>query len=279
MKKIIAAFDGLRFSESLATYAVGIAKQCKGHLVGISLEDFTYHSYKFSDLSDNEESIDTRIKKLNKKDSRKRSLSSIAFEAACQAAGINYSIHHDKSIALQELLHETIYADLLIINYTETFTKYKETAPTRFVGDLLANVQCPVLLVPDNYKRVDKITLLYDGEPSSVHSIKMFSYMFGGIKDLSLEVVTVKKSDQSLHLPDNKLMKEFLKRHFPSARYTVLKGDVENEIVSYLKNQKANNLIVSGAYSRGMVSRWFRESMADVLMKNLRLPLFIAHYK
>lgn len=279
MKKIIAAFDGLQFSESLTTYAVGIAKQSKAHLVGISLEDVTYHSYKLYDVIDDKETIDERIKKLSKKDNRRRKLGSLAFEAACHAAGIDYSIHHDKNVALQELLHESIYADLLIINFTETLTHYKENPPTRFIRDLLANVQCPVLLVPDKYRPIDKITFLFDGEPSSVHAIKMFSYMFGSLKDLGIEIVTVKTAEQSLHLPDNKLMKEFMKRHFPAARYVVLKGEAENEIVSYLKIQKANNLIVCGAYRRGMVSRWFRLSMADVLMKNVKLPIFIAHNK
>ena len=279
MKKIIAAFDGLKFSESLVTYAIGIAKQSKAHLVGISLEDVTYHSFKMYDVIDDRETIDTRIKKLSSKDKRRRQLSSAAFEAACQSAGINFSIHHAKSIALQELLHESIYADLLIINFTETLTHYSEKPPTRFIRDLLANVQCPVMLIPDKYKPVDKIAFLYDGEPSSVHAIKMFSYMFGSLKELPVEIITSKKDKQDLHLPDNKLMKEFMKRHFPEARYTVLKGEAEKELVSYLKIQKENNLVVCGAYRRGMVSRWFRESMADVLMKNLKLPLFIAHYK
>ena len=279
MKKIIAAFDGLKFSESLAEYAVGIAKQSDAHLVGISLEDITYHSYLFYDLVDDRENIDTRIRKLDKKDIRKRRLSSLAFEAACQAAGINYSIHHDKSIALQELLHESIYADLLIIDFTETLTRFHETPPTRFIRDLLSDVQCPVLLTPGKYKPIDKIDFLYDGEPSSVYAIKMFSYLFGSVNNLVGEVITVKKSKQSLHLPDNKLMKEFMKRHFPDASYIVLKGDPEQEITSYLKTQKANNLVVAGAYRRGMVSRWYRESMADKLMKELKLPLFIAHYK
>ena len=39
------------------------------------------------------------------------------------------------------------------------------------------------------------------------------------------------------------------------------------------------SLVVLGAYQRGMVSRWFRASMADVLMRDLKLPLFIAHSK
>jgi hypothetical protein len=33
------------------------------------------------------------------------------------------------------------------------------------------------------------------------------------------------------------------------------------------------------AYGRSAVSRWFRESMADLLMQTLPFPLFIAHNK
>jgi ABC-type dipeptide/oligopeptide/nickel transport system permease component len=58
-----------------------------------------------------------------------------------------------------------------------------------------------------------------------------------------------------------------------------LKGIAEPEIVDYLKNQKELPLVILGAYQRGVVSRWLRASMADTLMKDLKLPLFIAHNK
>jgi nucleotide-binding universal stress UspA family protein len=70
-----------------------------------------------------------------------------------------------------------------------------------------------------------------------------------------------------------------MKRHFPESTYTVLKGLPETEIVNYLKQQKDSPLVVLGAYRRGLVSRWFRASMADVLMQSLKLPLFVAHNK
>ena len=256
-----------------------LQKQSNAHLVGISLEDFIYRSFKLYDMLDDKAFSEVKMKRLIEKDKKTRKISSLKFEAACQNAGINYSVHHDKNIALKELLHESIYADLLIIDSAETLTHYKEDLPTRFIRDLLADVQCPVLLVTNKYKPIQKIVLLYDGEPSSVYAIKMFSYMTGAFKDLPTEAVTVKKSDQTLHVPDNKLMKEFMKRHFPAADYIVLKGDAESEIVKHLELQKQNTLIVAGAYRRGTVSRWFRESMADVLMKNLKYPLFIAHNK
>jgi nucleotide-binding universal stress UspA family protein len=46
-----------------------------------------------------------------------------------------------------------------------------------------------------------------------------------------------------------------------------------------LKTAHQNAVIVSGAYRRTTVSRWFRQSMADVLMREIKSPLFIAHNK
>lgn len=174
-------------------------------------------------------------------------------------------------------MQESIYADLAIICSNETFTNRSEPIPTRFIRDILSSVQCPVLVVPAHYKPFDKLVLLFDGEPSSVHAIKMFSYMLPALKAHSSEVLSVKPMSQSLHLPDNKLMREFMKRHFPKAGYKVLKGIPETEIVNFLKEEEQCPLVVLGAYRRGMVSRWFRPSMADVLMKSLKLPVFIAH--
>lgn len=107
----------------------------------------------------------------------------------------------------------------------------------------------------------------------------MFSYLLPQLKHLGTEVISVKNLDDTMHLPNNKLMKEFMKRHYPKAKFIIMKGWAEEEIIAYLKLQEENTLIVLGAYRRGAVSRWFRESMADILMRNLKLPLFIAHNK
>lgn len=277
MKKITAAFDGLKFSDSTKDYATHLVKPANAHLVGIFLDDITYNSYKLSDLVAKEGITEKTLKQFEEKDKNTRAKAVTDFEKACANAGINYSIHHDKKIALRELLHESIYTDLLIIDSKETLTHFEEKIPARFIRDLLTDVQCPVLLVQQKYKPIEKIILLYDGEPSSVHAIKMFSYLFPFLKHIKTEVLSVKNIGQSLHLPDNKLMKEFIKKHYPKASYKVLKGLPELEIALYLKDQPQDMLVVLGAYRRGMVSRWFRTSMADILMKELKAPLFVAH--
>jgi nucleotide-binding universal stress UspA family protein len=279
MKKIIAAIDGLKFSDSTRDFAVDIARRSNAHLVGVFLDDETYTSYKVYDLVVQEGAPEARLKKFDAQDRETRSKAAVNFANACRKAELTYALHHDRGIAIQELIHESIYADLLVIDAKETLTHYDEKPPTRFIRDLLSDVQCPVLLVPKKFKPVEKIMLLYDGEPSSVFAARMFSYLFGFFSEVETEVLSVKNVNQTLHLPDNKLMKEFMKRHFPRAGYKVLKGIAEVEITEYLKTQKQNLLIVLGAYRRGRVSRWFRQSMADVLMKELKAPLFIAHNK
>jgi len=279
MKKIIAAFDGLRYSVSTKDYAIYIAKQTNTHLVGVFMDDPVRTSYNIYELIVKEGASGDQLKKHQAKDKITRAAAAKKFETACKKSGLEYTVHHNRNVAIQELKHESIYADLLIINSKETLTRYIEKLPTGFVRDLLGDAQCPVLIVPEQYKSIQKIILLYDGEPSSVYAIKIFSYLLPQLKHMDTEVLSVNPVDSTLQLPDNKLMQEFMKRHYPNATYTIMKGNAEDEIVKYLEKSNQNSLVVLGAYRRSTVSRWFRESMADILMKEVKLPLFIAHNK
>lgn len=277
MKKIVAAIDGLKYSKSTRDYAINIAKQINAHLVGIFMDDVTYTGYKIYDLIDKEGGTEEKLSRLEAVDKAKRDDAAADFKKTCQDQGLEFSIHHDRKIALHELVHESIYSDLLIIDSKETLTHFEELPPTRFVHELLEETQCPVLLVPSTYKPVQKLVLLYDGRPSSVHAIREFSYLLPQLKHLDTEVISVNPVNTSLHLADNRLIKEFMKRHFPKATYKVMEGWAEEKIVKHLKQISENSLVVLGANRRGIVSRWFRESMADLLMKELNFPLFIAH--
>ncbi|MCD2422150.1 universal stress protein [Niabella pedocola] len=277
MKKYIAAFDGLKYAESVSNYAIHLAKQNNAHLTGVFLDDFMHHSYKITQLLKQDGDFEARRKKYDQKDEKTRNLAVAHFEKACREGSLNYSLHRHKCVAIQELLHESIFADLLFIDHAETFTSYTEKVPSLFIRDLLSNVHCPVILTPRSFQPIDQLLLLYDGTPSSVHAIKMLSYTLDTLKQLPTTILTVNTADQTSHLPDNKLFKEFLKRHYPKAQYMVLKGTPETAIVHYLEQTKKGTLITLGAYSRGAVSRWFRNSMADVLMKEMKCPLFVAH--
>jgi hypothetical protein len=99
------------------------------------------------------------------------------------------------------------------------------------------------------------------------------------MKDVDTEVVSVVDPALQTHFPENDLMKEFIDCHYPQANYILLYGDPEIEICGYLKKLSVDTMAVLGAYQRGSVSRWFKPGMADLLMKTVKFPLFIAHNK
>lgn len=279
MKKVSAAFDGLKFSKGTLDYAVYIAGQSKSLLTGVFLDDFTYHSYKLFDMVGSEGVSKKKLKGLMESDVEQRNKSAAEFTYVCIKNHIQHVVHHDKSIAAQELLRETVYSDLLLISPEETFTHFQEDLPTRFIRDLLADIQCPVMLVPREYVEIAKVILLYDGTPSSVFAIKMFNYLMPWMGKVETEVVSVVDPAVQTHFPDDKLIREFINCHYPDAKYKLLYGIPEIEISGYLEKLPQSTLVALGAYKRGSVSRWFKPSMADVLMKSVTLPLFIAHNK
>lgn len=277
MNKIIAAIDGLKPSASTIAYAIELARQNEAHLVGILLDDFTYTSYKIYDLVKAEGGlVGSAKRKFDHKDQKTRAQAAANFEIACQKAGITYNVHHDKGYALQDLVKETVFADLLIIDARETLEHHAQKTPTDFIRDLLARSQCPVLVVPHLHKPVEQLVCLYDGEPSSVYALKLFHYVLPRLSAYRMKAIFVNWTGAGNHFPDDHLLKEWMKKHHETVEYLVLPGDPEAEILNYLGHQTGTPLVILGAYHRNRLSRWMKPSMADSLMKELKLPLFIA---
>ncbi|MBD1384325.1 universal stress protein [Mucilaginibacter rigui] len=278
MKKISAVFNGLKFSDSTLAYAIKLAESSKALLSGVFLESFLYNSYGLADLVGKHGLSQVKMKHLLEKDKATRMKAADIFERACKKAQLNYTIHHAPSFSGQGVLKESIYSDLLLISSAETFSHLPEQPPTRFIRELLAATQCPVLIIPKKYQDIEKVALLYDGKPAAVYAIKQFNYMMPWLRSKPVEVVSVFDTQAPAELPNEQLVSEFIACHYPAATYTLLNGDPEEELPIYLKTNAQNSLVVLGAYQRGNVSRWFRSSMADRLMKAIDSPLFIAHH-
>jgi hypothetical protein len=278
MKKIIAAFDGLKYSTATQDHAIAFAKKNDGFLVGVFLDDLFYHSYSIYDVFAEEGGgLETKRKHLESKDVKHRARSVETFENACEAAGIKYSVHKDRKAAIRELIKESIYADMLVIDRHESFTRKNRETPTLFIQQLLPQVQCPVLVVAGSYKPITQSVLLFDGSPTAMYAFKMLANTLHQVTGLPADVFTVLTAGKGPHLPDSFLIREFMQRHFSKVTYNNVKGKPESQIVSYLKNKSPGTLVVLGAYQRSNLSRVFRQSMAETLMEKTDLTLFIAH--
>ena len=276
MKKIIAAFDGLKYSDSTEKYVLEIAKKYNVRIFGVFLEDFTYHSYKLTDMLVDDDVDTVKAEYLRKFDVDTRENSVKIFNQRCADAGVVHSTHRDRNIAIQELTHESLFADLLVIQNNETFAHYSEETPTNFISNLLERTECPVMIVPPIYKKPSKTIFLYDGEPSSIYAMKMYAYLFPD-ENLRAELVTVQRNQEDKVVPDSHILKEWLKLNFPQTQFKVLTGEPNEEISNYLREQVENVVVIMGAYGRGGISRMIHRSLADILIRKLDTPLFIAH--
>ncbi|MES2265108.1 MAG: universal stress protein [Bacteroidota bacterium] len=279
MKKISAAFDGLKFSEATMKYAIRVAADTNALLTGVFLESFLYHSFHLFDMVGSQGVSKIKLRNLLEKDKATRAQSADVFLENCKRLEVDCIVHNDKIFALDDLIKESIYSDLLVIGAGETMNNNTEDPPTTFICNLLAETQCPVMVVPAKYQDIQKVIFLYDGSPSSVFAVKMFHYLLPFLAHLETEVLYVSGDENKMQLPESKLIREFIRCHCPLAGYTILSGEPEAQIISCLAKEKLNTLVVLGAYQRGVVSRWFKDSMANKLLSELNIPLFITHYR
>jgi nucleotide-binding universal stress UspA family protein len=277
MKKIIAAFDGLRLSTSTMEYAIFLAQQSKAQLSGIFFSEYTRLGYAIYKTVIQQTTLGGSIlDEISDTDTETVNESIHSFESACRTAGIDYSFRSDKHHEAKDLLHETMFADLLIIDADETFSYIERAIPSGFVKNILRNTFCPVIAVPRNFMPITEIAFLYDGSAASIHAIKMLDNTLPGMKKLKTKLFYAKtKNDQSA-LPDNGLLKEWLNKHFPRTHFKILEG-TEMDIIVALAAEDPGILIVSGAYNRNNASMWFRHSFADKCLNDLKAPIFIAH--
>ena len=277
MKKIIAAFDSLSLSESTLEYAIYLAKQYDAHIVGVFLRESTQIGYAvYATVVQQTSSAKNIFDEISLADKKSMTESIASFESICTKNKVSYNVHKDNKNALDELIHETTFADLLVIDAWETFSYIENSMPGWFIKNVLHHAQCPVLVVPKKFIPINKLMLLYDGSASSVHAIKMFNYILPEMTAQPATLLCSKHDSFSMHLPDNKLIKEWVKRHFKKPRYEVLKGG-EKGITTILANEKPGVLVVAGSYHRSSLSMWLHKSLADLLLKETRLPLFISH--
>ncbi|MBK9328867.1 MAG: universal stress protein [Sphingobacteriales bacterium] len=278
MKKVIVAIDSITYNEYALEHAINIAKQSGGMVLGIFLHDM---SYIYDDLPGVFTLVPTQYTNIinrQKADSEKLELNLKLFNERCKKENVRHKAHiHDGTDIVDFLIRETVFADLLVLDEHMSFTYVNAHQLSNFVVDILEDAHCPVLVVPNKPQQIDNVFLCYDGTPASVHAIKMYSYVFP--EWASKPTTLVSFSDASSdHLSHSENIKDLLHQHFLN-----LKIDLEHNsrlgdaLYSYFKLNEENGFIVMGAFGRSAFSRLLKKSMANTILKEVRVPILISH--
>lgn len=278
MKKIVVAIDAITYNEYALEYAIGIAQESGGMILGVFLHDL---SYIYTDIPSVFELIPVEYSNIVKKqhdDNEKLKLNIDLFNEKCNAANVKHKAHmYDGTNIVDFLINESIFADLLVIDEHMSFTHTDSKQLSNFIIDVLEDANCPVIIVPHKYLPVENVFLCYDGSASSVQAIKMYAYLFPSWNKKITSLISFNDTSSN-HLKYSENIKDLLHQHFP---FLII--DVENSynseaiIVNFFKENAKSSFIVMGTQKKSPFSRIFKKSLVNTFIKEIKLPIFIAH--
>jgi hypothetical protein len=277
MEKIILALDAAQVNNNMLDFACYIARLTHSRLTGIFLENLLLEDvsviHELAGVAGGRQAAP--VKEAEEK--AKRIMEQVHFfKEACSNRGVNCEVRIERNMPSNVIITESRFADLVILDAATSFEKQLEGVPTRFVKEVLASAECPVLVAPAGFEGIDEIILAYDGSASSVFAIKQFNYLFPQFSDK--RIIAVQVNDRSdIPVAQKERIGEWLKVHYSGIGYHVIEGKPDEELFKYLLGRK-RSLVVMGAFGRSMLSALLKCSTAELIMKVVNLPIFITHH-
>lgn len=273
MKKIILIFDGENFSNSAFDFASRLNEIQPILLTGVFLPAEGYKNIIqyyggmegaiYVDTTDHEYDAQVMSKNID------------AFKALCIKNGIEYRIHSDtKEPILDALSRESRYADLLVLSSELFYSNLDKKSQLETIEETVHETECPVILLPEDYKFPNSNVLAYDGSESSVFAIKQFAYLFPELA--AQNTIVVHASEEHTTMPDFDYIKELLSRHFSNLEFLKLDVDPKEYFKTWFVNTK-DPILVAGSYGRSSFSEVFKRSFANEIVNEHKFPVFIAH--
>lgn len=198
----------------------------------------------------------------------------VEFESVATMKGIQYSVQMLKNDFLQEIQEESKFADVLVCDASLSPVNLG-LGLSPFVRKVLADAKCPVIVAPVKFDELEEIVFTYDGSDTSMHAIKQFTYLFPDFSEIPVSILQILPAGTEVNKEHGKLI-DLLKYHYNSLSFTAREGEeAEIELFRQFVGKK-NALLVMGAYGRKMIVN--ERSTADILLRNIDTPMFIAHF-
>lgn len=272
MKKIVVPFEGSAYHGELLDFAKALSRRSKIYLTAAFVPMIDYaqlwppaaaaEAHAFLPLTDEFEKIARSHARL--------------VEQFCETNSIGCRVHLDTNdFAMAAIRKETRFADLLLLSSRHFFDNITIRQPNAYMQKALHDTECPVLLLPEDPALPDSIVLAYDGTPGSVKAIRQFSQLFPEFTNIPTTLVYLDEKEKG-SIPDNDLIRELGNVHFRNFRMLHLAMRTDEFYDSWI-SMKPNPWLVAGAFGRSEWSRLISHSFVHRLIKEHKVPLFLAH--
>lgn len=269
MKKIIAAVDAFNFTEQELKNYKYLADKAGGQLTILFLENIAGESILF--FAGHEGMYVESIKSRQERAGVNRQRLVDYYRDNC----MDVTVRSLPGVPEIQVLEESRYADLLLIRSVTSFNVLPDTNPPQFIRELLAEAQCPVMIVPDTLHYIQEVVFTYNGTFSSMFAIRQFTQVFNALGETPVKVVYVLENGHK-QIPNGKLLKDYLTHHYDRITFQSFEGTPVKKLAE-LTLEQTNGVITFGAYGRSRASRFFHPSDADSFLRTTDIPVFITH--
>ncbi|MBS0030687.1 hypothetical protein ACTJJ0_24500 [Chitinophaga sp. 22321] len=199
------------------------------------------------------------------------------FKDICESNGVNCEIHKNLGMPAAEVIKESRYADMLVVDAATSFSWKPEASPTAFVREILEKAECPVIIAPAEFNGIHEVIFTYNGSMSSMFAIKQFAHLFPALRHCKITVLTIMEADEQLKGNKSNLQ-EWLDIHYENVQLLILEDtNIRGRLLEYLFGRE-NAFIVMGAYGRSLLSKAIVPNPAETVIKLISQPIFISHY-
>lgn len=199
-----------------------------------------------------------------------------AFEEACELRNVGGLAMANPTLTRKELITETKFTDAIILDpeYAASIED-RDPFPNSLDLDILHHAECPVLIAPPSFERLDEVIFTYDGSRSALHAIRQAIYLFPDLKGKKLTVLEIYAPSEEQPEDLSQLL-GWLSYHFTDVHAVQLQGDSSSRLIEYLM-YRPHALVVMGGFGRSRMSRLFKPSASETISKLVPAPIFIAH--
>jgi nucleotide-binding universal stress UspA family protein len=274
MKKILLAFDGSNFSEGAFEFARRLNEIQPVLVAGAFLPQNDYANlWSYSTAA---AAGAMYVPLIEEEDTAMIAANITRFEKLCIDNDIAHRTHKGfYDFVLPELKKESRFADVMIVSGELFYKRITESDQFDYLQEVLHHSECPVLVVPEQYRFPDKNILAYDGSEASVYAIKQFAYIFPELAK-NKTVLVYAGSKEGSNFPEESSIAELLTQHFKNLEFYKLDANPKKYFATWM-NEKKGAVLVSGSFSRSSLSQMFRKSFVKDILLEHHTPVFIAH--
>lgn len=273
MKQVLFISAGQEFPQGPFAFLKMMQQDERTHATALFFKPIDYASLAAATVS-------TQIRpllELEEKEKETIAVHKAHFARQCEQHHISYTIHANDAEWQQDLLiKESRFADLIIISGELFFADAADAQPNHYLHEALHHAECPVIVVPENFRAVQHLFLAYDGSRESLYALKQFCYLFPQLTSLPAEMIYL-KDDESNTIPDLDHFKQYSRLKFECLGHSKLHFKPADYLAAWL-SEKQQGLLVTGAFGRSSLSYLARPSFADTIIRDHQVPIFIAHH-